>query len=101
MIPASPDDSAGQQRRPLSAVALAAAHLPLAHPEIRIDHVGGALDPALADAAPATMVAAPTYRWLGADYAGCFPWGDADALAAPAAERGALPSLLAALLGAR
>lgn len=113
----------------------AAARLLLAHPEIRIDHIGEALDPALGAAARATMVAAPNYRWLGglphenvrrriqsahllihasrmeggahvvmeavasgtpvlasaiegnvgmlgADYAGYFPWGDADALAA-------------------
>src|SRR5690606_17615691 len=33
---------------------------------IRIDHVGGALDPALGDAARATAAACPHYRWLGA-----------------------------------
>ena len=103
--------------------------------DIRIDHIGAALDPALGEAARATMAAAPNYRWLGglpheamrrriqrahllihasrieggahvimeavasgtpvlasridgnvgmlgADYAGYFPWGDAEALAA-------------------
>jgi len=34
--------------------------------DIRLDHVGGALDPALADAARACMAACPQYRWLGA-----------------------------------
>jgi putative glycosyltransferase (TIGR04348 family) len=101
---------------------------------IRIDHIGEPLDPALGEAACATMAAAPGYRWLGglpreevrrriqrahllihasrmeggahvimeavasgtpvlashvdgnvgmlgADYAGYFPWGDANALA--------------------
>lgn len=33
--------------------------------DIRIDHVGAGLDPALAAAARATMAAAPGYRWLG------------------------------------
>jgi putative glycosyltransferase (TIGR04348 family) len=34
--------------------------------DIRIDHIGAALDPALADAARACMAAHPGYRWLGA-----------------------------------
>ena len=39
----------------------------LAHrADLRLDHVGGALDPALADAARATAAACPHYRWLGA-----------------------------------
>jgi putative glycosyltransferase (TIGR04348 family) len=40
----------------------------LLHPrsDIRIDHIGGALEPALADAARATQAACPPYRWLGA-----------------------------------
>lgn len=103
--------------------------------DLFIDHIGAALDPALGEAARATMAAAPNYRWLGgqpheavrrhiqrahllihasrmeggahvvmeavasgtpvlasridgnigmlgADYAGYFPWGDAEALAA-------------------
>lgn len=33
--------------------------------DIRIDHIGAGLDPALAAAARATMAAAPRYRWLG------------------------------------
>lgn len=33
--------------------------------DIRIDHIGAGLDPALAAAARATMAAAPGYRWLG------------------------------------
>jgi putative glycosyltransferase (TIGR04348 family) len=32
---------------------------------IQIDHIGAGLDPVLADAAQATMLAAPNYRWLG------------------------------------
>jgi putative glycosyltransferase (TIGR04348 family) len=32
---------------------------------IHIDHIGEALDPALGEAACATMAAAPNYRWLG------------------------------------
>lgn len=34
-------------------------------PNLFIDHVGAALDPALADAANATMADCPHYRWLG------------------------------------
>jgi putative glycosyltransferase (TIGR04348 family) len=34
--------------------------------DIHIDHIGAALDPALARAARATMRACPRYRWLGA-----------------------------------
>ena len=102
-------------------------------PDILIDHIGEALDPALGDEARATMATVPNYRWLGglpheavrrriqrahllihasrieggahvimeaaasgtpvlasavdgnigmlgADYAGCFPWNDVEAL---------------------
>ncbi len=39
----------------------------LAHrPDIRLDHIGAALVPALADEAVASMAACPHYRWLGA-----------------------------------
>lgn len=34
--------------------------------DIRLDHVGAALDPALAEAARRTAAACPGYRWLGA-----------------------------------
>lgn len=34
--------------------------------DILIDHIGAALDPALADAARSTMADCPRYRWLGA-----------------------------------
>ena len=34
--------------------------------DVRLDHIGGALDPALADAARACMAQCPRYRWLGA-----------------------------------
>jgi putative glycosyltransferase (TIGR04348 family) len=37
-----------------------------ARPDIRIDHLGAALDPALGDTAQACMAAHPNYRWLGA-----------------------------------
>jgi putative glycosyltransferase (TIGR04348 family) len=43
----------------------AAARLLAARDDIRLDHVGAALDPALGAAAQATMAAAPNYRWLG------------------------------------
>lgn len=43
----------------------AAARLLADRPDILIDHVGAALDPALAEAARTTMAAAPRYRWLG------------------------------------
>ena len=43
-----------------------AARLIGPHEGIRIDHVGGALDPALGEAARATAAACPHYRWLGA-----------------------------------
>jgi len=33
--------------------------------DIRIDHIGAALDPALGEAARATMAQCPQYRWLG------------------------------------
>jgi putative glycosyltransferase (TIGR04348 family) len=35
-------------------------------PEVRLLHVGGALDPALGEAARQTQEATPRYRWLGA-----------------------------------
>lgn len=35
-------------------------------PDIRLDHIGGALDPALGEAATALAAAQPNYRWLGA-----------------------------------
>jgi putative glycosyltransferase (TIGR04348 family) len=113
----------------------AAARLLATQDDIYIDHIGEPLDPALADAARATMARVPNYRWLGglpheavrrriqrahvlihasrmeggahvimeavasgtpvlasridgnvgmlgAGYAGYFPWGDAEALAA-------------------
>ncbi len=113
----------------------AAARLLATQRDIHIDHIGEPLDPALGEAARATMATVPNYRWLGglpheavrrriqrahllmhasrmeggahvvmeavasgtpvlashidgnvgmlgADYAGYFPWGDADALAA-------------------
>lgn len=43
----------------------AAAGLLAARQDIRIDHIGAALDPQLAEAARATQRAAPRYRWLG------------------------------------
>ncbi len=43
----------------------AAARLLAGRPDLRIDHVGGVLEPSLAEAARATMAAAPHYRWLG------------------------------------
>jgi putative glycosyltransferase (TIGR04348 family) len=43
----------------------AAARLLADRADIRIDHVGAALDPALAAAAMATMADCPYYRWLG------------------------------------
>lgn len=43
----------------------AAARLLVNHNDIWLDHIGAGLDPALADAAQATMLAAPHYRWLG------------------------------------
>ena len=44
----------------------AAARLLQAEPKLFIDHIGEALDPALAQAAQATAAACPNYRWLGA-----------------------------------
>jgi putative glycosyltransferase (TIGR04348 family) len=44
----------------------AAARLLAQRPDIRIDHIGAPLDPALGEAALATMAAVPGYRWLGA-----------------------------------
>ncbi|MFO1327557.1 MAG: selenoneine biosynthesis selenosugar synthase SenB [Rubrivivax sp.] len=43
-----------------------AARLLSARDDILVDHIGGALDPALADAARRTMADCPHYRWLGA-----------------------------------
>ncbi len=43
----------------------AAARLLRAQPDIHIDHIGAALDPALGKAAQATMAQCPNYRWLG------------------------------------
>jgi putative glycosyltransferase (TIGR04348 family) len=43
----------------------AARRLPAGSP-IAVVHLGGALDPALAAAAEATMAACPRYRWIGA-----------------------------------
>lgn len=42
-----------------------AAHLLRDRPDIQIDHIGDALDPALGRAAQATMAECPNYRWLG------------------------------------
>ena len=44
----------------------AAARLLAARSDIRLDHIGAALDPALGDAARALAAAWPHYRWLGA-----------------------------------
>ncbi len=43
----------------------AAARRLLARTDIRLDHIGQGLDPALADEARALMQAQPRYRWLG------------------------------------
>lgn len=43
----------------------AAARLLAGRADILIDHIGAALDPALGEAARATMAAVPQYRWLG------------------------------------
>ncbi len=43
----------------------AAARLLAHRPDILLDHIGGALDPALADEARALMAVQPRYRWLG------------------------------------
>lgn len=43
----------------------ATARLLAGQRDIFIDHIGEALEPALGDAALATMTAAPQYRWLG------------------------------------
>lgn len=48
------------------ATLMAAARRLRGRDDILIDHVGAALDPALADAARATMADCPRYRWLGA-----------------------------------
>jgi len=45
---------------------MAAAQLLPADSGVWIDHIGAALDPALADAALATQAQCPQYRWLGA-----------------------------------
>lgn len=44
----------------------AAARLLADRPDIRIDHIGAALDPALGQEAEALMREQPAYRWLGA-----------------------------------
>ena len=51
--------------RPKSETLFAAARLLADRQDIFIDHIGEALDPALGEAAQATMRAAPNYRWLG------------------------------------
>ena len=43
-----------------------AARLLAGRPDIRLDHIGAALDPALGDEARALAVECPGYRWLGA-----------------------------------
>ncbi len=43
----------------------AAARLLEGEPQLFIDHIGEALDPALGEAALATAAACPNYRWLG------------------------------------
>ena len=43
-----------------------AARLLRARPDIRLDHIGAALDPALGREAQATQHCCPRYRWLGA-----------------------------------
>ena len=43
-----------------------AARLLRGQPDIRIDHIGGAIDPALGAAAQQLMAEGPAYRWLGA-----------------------------------
>jgi putative glycosyltransferase (TIGR04348 family) len=43
-----------------------AARRLVARSDIRIDHIGGALDPALGEQARAAQVDCPAYRWLGA-----------------------------------
>lgn len=45
---------------------LSAARALSARADIRLDHIGGALDPALAAAARRAQAACPAYRWLGA-----------------------------------
>jgi len=42
-----------------------AAQLLAARPDIHIDHIGAALDPALGEQARQTAAACPNYRWLG------------------------------------
>ena len=42
-----------------------AARLLQSHPDIRLDHIGAALDPALGAQAAALMAENPRYRWLG------------------------------------
>jgi putative glycosyltransferase (TIGR04348 family) len=45
---------------------MAAAQLLRHEPDIRIDHIGASLEAALGQAAQATALACPHYRWLGA-----------------------------------
>jgi putative glycosyltransferase (TIGR04348 family) len=52
-----------EEKDPLTFMRAAAL---VTRPEVRLLHVGGALDPALGDAASATQAAHPRYRWLGA-----------------------------------
>jgi putative glycosyltransferase (TIGR04348 family) len=47
------------------ATLFAAARLLAERDDIRIDHIGNALDPLLGEAATATMAATSAYRWLG------------------------------------
>ncbi|MEF8732895.1 MAG: selenoneine biosynthesis selenosugar synthase SenB [Candidatus Accumulibacter meliphilus] len=47
------------------ATLFAAARLLADRGDIRIDHIGSALDPLLGEAATATMAATASYRWLG------------------------------------
>jgi putative glycosyltransferase (TIGR04348 family) len=51
-----------EEKDPLTFMRAAAL---VTRPEVRLLHVGGALDPALGDAASATQAAHPRYRWLG------------------------------------
>ncbi len=77
--PRDPGAAAVPAARPLRAVMVghlrdekspqtlvAAARRLAADERIEISHIGAALDPALGDAARATMAACPHYRWLGA-----------------------------------
>jgi putative glycosyltransferase (TIGR04348 family) len=52
-----------EEKDPLTFMRAAAL---IADPKVRLLHVGGALDPLLAEAARTTEAAQPRYRWLGA-----------------------------------